>query len=206
MSESSQGFKSPILRQIVTEAAPHTAGSPLSCGPPVCWHGAMRPHLVVAVVASAALLGGCGSTAMPSTPPAPPSGGPSESTPPGRADIFPVVITRRGGIAGFSDRLTVQADGSARTSTRRGVGAPCRLTEAALKRLEQAVTGLAASPPPPPTSTTRVSDELVTTVQTPAARQVLRLSDAPVGAVAVVGELVTELSTDPGTRSLCLPG
>ncbi len=170
----------------------------------------MRPPLVavtVAVAAGAVLLTGCGSTTTPATPSAAESAGESSgASPTVPAGVFPVVIARTGGIAGFSDRVTVQADGSAQASTRRGPGAPCRLTAGALTRLEQAVTLLAAAPAPPSTTSARVSDELVTTVQTPAARGAVRLDDAPKGAATVVGELLAELTQDPGSRTLCPPG
>jgi len=158
----------------------------------------MRPALVAAI-AGAVLLTGCGGAATTANPSAgAPMGSATVS-----AGVFPVVIARIGGIAGFSDRLIVQADGSAQISTRGGPGAPCRLTAGALRRLEQAVTQLAASPSPSATTSARVSDELVTTVQTPAARGTLRLADAPQGAATVVGELLADLAQDPGSRTLC---
>lgn len=43
-------------------------------------------------------------------------------TGPSPEGVFPVVLARTGGIAGFADRLTVAADGRAEPSTKRGRG------------------------------------------------------------------------------------
>lgn len=78
--------------------------------------------------------------------------------------VFPVTLTRVGGVAGFNDRVVVQVSGATGVSTRSGARPGCTLTPAALAGLDRAVRELDANPPTAPTSTGRVSDRMAVTV------------------------------------------
>ena len=121
--------------------------------------------LRLVLLTSMALISACGSTTAGSGASGPTAaasdGGPSGSA--GRS-VFPVTVTRVGGIAGFNDRVLVRASGATGVSTRSGPRASWTLTPAALAGLDRAVRELAATPPTAPTSSGRVSDQMAVTV------------------------------------------
>lgn len=151
----------------------------------------MSSRLVVLLV-STVLLTACGAgggrapgsdtagTGAPAT-----SGGDAGASAPG---AFPLVIERRGGIAGFADRVAVAADGSASVTTKRGPQRGCRLEPATVDALSAAVAAIAAAPGTRPPS--GVSDAMTVTV---------RLGDLPAVVVpdeaGEPGAVVTQVLT-----------
>jgi len=126
---------------------------------------------------------------------------PSASQP----SVFPLTITRAGGIAGFHDVLVVTSDGLVSVTRKGKAGWRCRLTPEAARRLTTA-----ASQVPWPRLTlngTSASfpDDLVTTVVSPAGGPV-RVEDPQVGAAGpVFTELVNDLSGGRSTSGTCAP-
>ncbi|MDQ1621254.1 MAG: hypothetical protein QOE19_3823 [Actinomycetota bacterium] len=106
----------------------------------------MRSRLPVVLVLPLALtfaIAGCGSSssttagAAPSTTPAPASG----------ATGAAVEIVRTGGVAGVRDTVTVDADGSARVTTKEGRSRGCQPPRKALDRLNAIdLAAVAAAP------------------------------------------------------------
>jgi len=156
------------------------------------------------VLTSLALVTACGSTAGgsdadPATSPADRVGGGSISAPgPSRSasgtdGLFPVTISRTGGIAGFNDRIVVDTGGATTVTSKRGAAGSCTLNSDTVTRLLAAVSSM----PQVTTSTTtgpRISDEMFTTVSAPTTRGALRLSDAPGADLAVVGEIIVDVT------------
>ncbi|GAA1875344.1 hypothetical protein [Lapillicoccus jejuensis] len=124
----------------------------------------MTPRLAVLLVSSV-LLTACGAGGGGPAPEEPATGSDaaSSSGSTGPAGAFPVVIERRGGIAGFADRVSVAADGTASVTTKRGAQPGCRLEATAVTALTAAVTAITASPGTPPPSS--VSDAMTVTVR-----------------------------------------
>lgn len=88
---------------------------------------------VVASLASIAVLAGCASRSADLDHPTTPSRAPA---------AYPIVVTRTGGVAGFSDTLTLTADGRVRWVGKGGAARSCRLTPAATARVDGATAAL----------------------------------------------------------------
>ncbi|WP_295700747.1 hypothetical protein [Lapillicoccus sp.] len=114
---------------------------------------------------------------------------------------FPVTISRTGGIAGFNDRIVVETGGATTVTSKRGAAGSCTLTSETVTRLLAAV---AAMPQVPTTSTTgpRISDEMFTTLEAPT-RGALRIGDAPGADLAVVGEIIADVTGASPAYRLC---
>ena len=161
----------------------------------------LRP---LALLAGAVLLTACGST-DPGPARAPSSTGATSPDPGGSTtgtDAFPVVVTRVGGIAGFDDRVSVEADGRATVTTERGPGEDCRVTTPTLDRIAEAAAALPTTPSVRP-STRRVSDEMTTAVQTALTAGPVPLGDAPSGSTTVFVELLADVTGASPTHALC---
>lgn len=139
------------------------------------------------------------------------SGSPS-SAPPATSEsqpaVFPVTITRTGGIAGFRDVLVVAADGLVSVTRKGQDRRQCRLTPAAVERLTTAASQVPWPRITPASSQPSFPDDLVTMVQSPAGGPV-RLEDPELGAVGARGQVFNELLGDlngaPAASRMCPP-
>jgi hypothetical protein len=121
---------------------------------------------------------------------------------PSQRAVFPLTLTRTGGIAGFQDMLVVAADGLVSVTHKRQQQWHCQLTPEAVEKLTTAAsqvpwprTTLASAQPAFP-------DEMVSMVRSPAGSA--RLEDPELGAARqVFQELLTDLSVGPAAPSLC---
>jgi hypothetical protein len=148
----------------------------------------LSPKRSLSTPASAALLAlatACGS----GTAPAASSGTGSA--------VFPVVLTRQGGVAGFLHSAEVADDGHVRL-TGHDDGGTCQLeddTLAELVSVARTATGTA-------TTTAAHPDDLVVLVETP--RGSKRLTDAELaGTASVVSRLLDDVLKPPAERTLC---
>jgi hypothetical protein len=133
------------------------------------------------VVAAALALSACGS-----------------GTEPSPADVFPVTLLRKGGVAGFDDRIVVTQEGRA-TASGRGAGSACTLEEPALRDL----TALASRVEGTAETTYEVPDDLVLVLQTPTGSSRLGDLDQPDRAAVVTGLFEELFSGEAAERSLC---
>ncbi len=153
----------------------------------------LSPKRSLLTPASAALLAlatACGSGTAPTAS----SGtGPSGSG----AGVFPVVLTRQGGVAGFLHSAEVTDDGHVRL-TGHDDGGSCQVeddTLAELASVARTATGTA-------TTTAAHPDDLVVVVETP--RGSKRLSDAELaGTASVVSRFLDDVVKAPAERTLC---
>ncbi len=90
-------------------------------------------------LASLALLAGCAGSS---------EGIDRVATGPTGRSAYPMVVTRTGGVAGFSDVLTLTEDGRVRWVGKGGLARSCRLTAAASARVDGATTALVWTPSP----------------------------------------------------------
>ncbi|HET8601919.1 MAG TPA: hypothetical protein VFL99_16460 [Segeticoccus sp.] len=121
-----------------------------------------------------------------------------------RADVFPLTLVRRGGIAGFHDRLRIHADGSV-TFRRAGAAEQrCRLDPDLLDTLRQAAAQVRWPARTLPSTTATYADELVVVVQSP--RGAARLDTPAVQALQdPLTRLLGDVSRPAGQRELCGP-
>lgn len=150
-----------------------------------------HPTLALCLLAVAVASTACGS------PKAPPGASPTS--------VFPLTITRVGGVAGFHDVLIVNGDGLVSVTQKGKKRWQCRLTPVAA----QQVTAAAANVPWPRLTTSRTSasfpDDLVTLAQSPAGGP-LRLEDSQAGAAGrVFNELVNDLHGGRSASGMCRP-
>jgi len=150
-----------------------------------------HPALALFCLAVAVATTACGS----------PKGPPSMSQP----TVFPLTITRIGGIAGFHDALIVNGDGLVSVTQKGRTPWQCRLTPVAAKRV---ATAAYAMPWPRLTggsTSARFPDDLVTLVQSPAGGPV-RLEDPQTGtAGAIFNDLINDLHSSRSASGMCRP-
>jgi hypothetical protein len=109
-----------------------------------------------------------------------------------------VTLLRKGGLAGFDDRIVVTREARA-TATGTGAASPCTLEPTALRDL----TALASRVEGTAATTYEHPDDLVLVVQTPRGSSRLGDLDQP-GRAGVVTRLFEELfPTEAAKRSLC---
>ncbi len=157
----------------------------------------MRPPARVAAhLASAAVV--VGSIAACGGPASSPAGqGPQE--------VFPLTITRSGGIAGFQDVLVVAQDGRVSLTRKGRKTRQCRLTAAEVSRVTAAAAQVPWSRVTPANTRPSFPDDLVTTVRSPAGGPA-RLEDPQSGGGRqVFTELLSDLTGDPAASRLCTP-
>jgi hypothetical protein len=119
--------------------------------------------------------------------------------------VFPLKITRTGGIAGFQDVLVVARDGLVSVTQKAQVQRQCQLTPEATKRLTTAASTVPWPHLIPGSTTASFPDDLVTMVTSPAGGPV-RLEDPQVTAAGLVfAELVNDLSGGGSTSGMCKP-
>jgi len=121
-----------------------------------------------------------------------------------RPEVFPLTVTRTGGIAGFRDVMVVAGDGLV-TLTRQGQPPQrCRLTAPAAGRLSTAASQVPWSRVTPAGGTPSFPDDMVTTARSPAGGP-LRLEDPQAGAAGrVLIELLNDLTGGQVSRT-CAP-
>jgi len=119
--------------------------------------------------------------------------------------VFPVTITRSGGIAGFQDVLVVAGDGVV-SMTRKGHSQRrCQLSPTALSQVTRAATGLPWARITPADTNPSFPDDMVSTVQSPAGGPV-RLEDPLAGSGGkVFVKLLKLLNKGPTSAGVCAP-
>jgi hypothetical protein len=118
--------------------------------------------------------------------------------------VFPLTVTRTGGIAGFRDILVVTADGLVSVTRKGQQPRQCRLTPAVIQQLTTAASAVPWSRITPADTHASFPDDMVSTMVSPAGGPV-RLGDPQAG---TTGQLVLELLNDvsePATSRLCRP-
>ncbi|WP_411283294.1 hypothetical protein [Lapillicoccus sp.] len=155
--------------------------------------------LRLVLLTSLALVSACGSGASGSGAAA--SGGATSGS--AARSVFPVTVTRVGGIAGFDDRVVVQVSGATGVSTRSGPRPGCTLTPAALAGLDRAVRELDANPPTAATSAGRVSDQMAVTVAYTRPDGGGSLGEAAGDEVAAVTGLLDDVTGASPAYALC---
>jgi hypothetical protein len=131
---------------------------------------------------------------------------------------FPMTLRRTGGIAGFDDRVVIQASGRVGVDTRLVHGRTCTLTKTQRQQLMSALTALRATPATasdlsgdgssqvPPTDDSAESDPITLSVTDDLART-FDLTDSSLGGVAdLIGAVVTDVTlTTPASASCTTP-
>jgi hypothetical protein len=168
----------------------------------------------------AVVLGGCGGSVTPpqrTTPSAsateshtghetatPPKTHPPGTRAPGAQTLFPLTITRTGGIAGFQDRLVVAGDGLVTVSRAGQRPRRCRLTRPALTRLAASAARVPWSTLPAESREPSFPDDMVTSVQSraggPVALDDPRVAGGRRGLVTLLNDL-----TGASGSSTCRP-
>lgn len=119
--------------------------------------------------------------------------------------VFPLTITRVGGIAGFHDVLIVNEDGLVSVTQKGKAPRQCRLTPEAARRLAKAASTVPWPRLTPGSTGPAFPDDLVTMVRSPAGGPV-RLEDPLVGAAGrVFNELVNDLNGGRSASGMCAP-
>ena len=161
------------------------------------------PRFAVALAAAALLATGCGAAE-----PAGPDGGRSSGTSaqgsssgsPDPSARFPLAITRQGGVAGFSDTVTVQEDGAVRAVTKSGE-VTCTLDAASLAALAEAAAGIRDTDTPT-VPTSPVADAM--TVLIGAGDGLVSVDDPRLAAAGpVVTQLLAEVTGPAAGRRIC---
>ncbi len=160
--------------------------------------------------AAALAMTGCGTEitsagsstgTSPGTSTSPSSSAPTSAGP----SVFPVTITRTGGIAGFQDVLVVAADGLVSVKSKGQAKRQCRLTPEAVKAVTTSATQVAWPRITPGSTSPSFPDDMVSMVQSRAGGPV-RLEDAQIGAGGrVFQQLLDDLSTGGSASGMCTP-
>ena len=128
---------------------------------------------------------------------------PTDSRSPDRAAVFPVTMTRTGGIAGFQDVVVVTRDGQVSLTSRGQERRQCRLTPEAADRLRTAASQVPWARLTPSSGRPSFPDDMVVMVRSPAGGPV-RLEDPKVGAAGrVFQELLNDVSAGPAASRMC---
>jgi len=150
---------------------------------------------VICCTAAVAAITACGSQ----SPSKLPSNNPSQQP------VFPLTITRVGGIAGFHDVLVVASDGQVSVTQKGKALWQCRLTPEAATRLTTAASRVPWPHITPGKTSAAFPDDLVTMVLSPAGGPV-RVEDPQVGAAGpVFNELVNDLNGGRSASGMCTP-
>jgi hypothetical protein len=150
------------------------------------------PALAALAALAAASLSACG-TSDPTIPQAP-------STSATKQARFPLTVSRIGGIAGFTDNLSIQDDGGVMATTKQGQ-VTCTIDPATLAVLNDAAAQVhdTDQPTAPPANQ---SDSM--TVLIGAGTGLLPIDDARVAkAEPVVTQLLADITGPPASRKLC---
>ena len=150
---------------------------------------------VICCTAAVAALAACGAQS--------PSGSPSGS--PSQPSVFPLTITRVGGVAGFNDVLVVTSEGLVSVTQKGNAQRQCQLTPDAAKRLTTAASQVPWPRLTPGKTSAAFPDDLVTMVLSPAGGPV-RVEDPQVGAAGpIFNELANDLNGGRSASGMCKP-
>jgi len=132
-----------------------------------------------------------------------PASNPSNS--PSQPSVFPLTITRVGGVAGFNDVLVVASDGLVSVTQKGKAQRQCRLTPEAAKRLTTAASQVPWPHLTPGKTAAAFPDDMVTLVLSPSGGPV-RVEDPQVGAAGpIFDELVNDLIGGRSASGMCTP-
>ena len=150
---------------------------------------------VICCTAAVAAMTACGSQGPANSP----------STSPSQPSVFPLTITRVGGVAGFNDVLVVTSDGLVSVTQKGKAQRQCRLTPEAAKRLTTAASQVPWPHLTPGKTTAAFPDDLITMVLSPSGGPV-RVEDPQVGAAGpIFNELVNDLIGGKSASGMCTP-
>jgi hypothetical protein len=122
---------------------------------------------------------------------------------PSEHGVFPLTLTRTGGIAGFQDVLVVAGNGRVSVTRREQKQGGCRLTSVAVKRVRTAASQVRWARLIPDGGQPRFPDDMVVMVRSPAGGPV-RLEDPKVGAGGKVFQsLLDDVLSGPAASSMC---
>lgn len=142
------------------------------------------------------ILSACGAQTAPGSASA------TSASPP---SVFPLTITRTGGIAGFHDVLVVTRDGLVSGTQKGKAQWQCKLTTEASTQLTTAASKVPWPRLTPSSTSAAFPDDMVTMVVSAAGGPV-RVEDPQVGAAGpVFTELVTDLSAGRSASGQCKP-
>ena len=134
--------------------------------------------------------------------------GPGSTTAPTSASqpsVFPVTITRTGGIAGFKDVVVVARDGMVSATRKAQAPRKCRLTQDAVQSLTAATSQVPWPRTTEASSKPSIADDMVTMVRSPAGGPV-RLDDPKVGTAGqVFNELLNDVFGGTSGSRMCTP-
>lgn len=165
-----------------------------------------RAHLLSISLATAVItLTGCGQQAAETTTPSTtqdttPSSSSSTTTSPSAHARFPLTVSRLGGVAGFNDSATIQADGSVVATTRQGK-VSCTLDEVSLTALDEGAAPIGDSDQPDPSASTP-ADHLEVLIGSGSG--LASTSDPRVAkATPIVTQLLADLNGPVANRRIC---
>jgi hypothetical protein len=148
---------------------------------------------VICCTAAVMAMAACGSQSAPTV----------SGSPPSQREVFPLTITRTGGIAGFRDVVVIAGDGLVSVTNKRREQQHCRLTPEAVKRLTTAASQAPWARISPGSTQPDFPDDMVTMVRSPAGGPV-RLDDPRVGAAGkVFQEMLSDLGGGATASRLC---
>jgi hypothetical protein len=163
-------------------------------------HRGVKTIRYAALVAIAGLvLTGCGNDSTSGA-------GGSPTTPASSApqQAWPLTVTRDGGLAGFSDRVVVSADGTTSVSKRGGTPSRCRLDASLLTSITEGLKAIDWRSVGVTKPTFKHPDDMIIAVA--ADGGLARLEDPRVKPlVTPVGKLLTEATAPAEARKLCKP-
>jgi hypothetical protein len=153
--------------------------------------------MLACTLVAVAAIGGCNGSRTAQTTPA--------STAQSQPAVFPLTVTRAGGIAGFRDLLVVTDEGQVSVTRKGQKPWRCRLTSASLQRLMTAAAVVPWSRIAPANTRPSFPDDMVTIMQSPAGGPV-RLEDPLAGPSGrLLLQLLNDISDGPAASLMCRP-
>jgi hypothetical protein len=148
---------------------------------------------VICCTTAALAMTGCG-TSIAST---------GSGSSPSQPAVFPVTLTRTGGIAGFQDVLVVAVDGLVSVTRKGPEQRQCRLTPEAVKQVRTAASQVPWARITPDGGQASFPDDMVVMAKSPAGGPV-RLEDPKVGASGkVFQDLLDDVVAGPAASRMC---
>jgi hypothetical protein len=147
-------------------------------------------------------MAGCGSQIAPtgsSTTASNPS-----STTASQPSVFPVTVSRTGGVAGFQDVVVVAEDGLVSVTRKGKAQAQCRLSPDAVGALTAKASAVAWPRITPTSTAPAFPDDMVMTVRSAAGGPV-RLEDDQIGAGGKIFQKLFDDIITGGSSGICLP-
>jgi hypothetical protein len=119
---------------------------------------------------------------------------------------FPMTVSRTGGIAGFRDRVVLQADGTATVTRRASSPQRCRVDIDLMEQIRASVDGVDWPVPGSSRATPpgKIADQMFVTVTS--GRHSASLDDPGLGKLAApLSRLLGDITQPPAERTLCQP-